>query len=449
MFHYKYLLNNYKEKSEENSDIDNDTNIVGGETNNVRYSCHPSAPFKEICMPADSGFYKSKQSCMNECENKYINTNLIISKMKAETNYFSEFIHDLYKMEKISVYLKGGTVLGLKILQLIYNLHPGKDFEKYFNIFLELNLIRDWDFVGYTNQEITPEYRLKLDELASKYKLVPRAKTFILYQKKHSLMFEENVLFEISIMYGEVYSNLELPMSTMKIWATRKNINQIFMLAKCFYSYYVNKTPIDIDIVKHIIKDLIFIIYPHKSGLFKIDNKMIDYGDLSQDLIDFIKKFSRGDNNLMQFFLSNMAELYKIYYRLIDKNIPKTDKIIKFFEDNKLNISRQQTTWLINTEYITTIVKIFTDKLSKHMQEIFNSTLKQSDYETALNSISEFLNNVKLDRVELDYDRFSSLGKKYIRILFKPLYKPEIYKIDPPTKLSKLLIFLNKQKLFD
>ena len=117
-----------------------------------------------------------------------------------------EDVNDLLE-EGYEVYLKGGTVLGLKILKMIYDLYSEDNFERYFNDFLELDLIRDWDFVAYTGVPIEEDLKEKLNKMAYKYSLVPRAKTFVLYQTKYPIKLNDQALFEISIMDKEIFSN--------------------------------------------------------------------------------------------------------------------------------------------------------------------------------------------------------------------------------------------------
>jgi hypothetical protein len=149
--------------------------------NKERHECKPENKYLDICIPNPKGQYKSKESCMNDCENKYINHQLIKAHIKGETLQFYLFIKDIIQNEKIDVYVKGGNVIGLAILKMIYNKYKNndKEFKKCFDEFLKLNLIKDWDFASYTKNPITDEYRSKLDDIAEKYKLVPRAKTFI------------------------------------------------------------------------------------------------------------------------------------------------------------------------------------------------------------------------------------------------------------------------------
>ena len=68
--------------------------------------------------------------------------------------------------------------------------------------------------------------------MASKQRLVPRAKTFVLYQTKYPILVYEKALFEIAILDSDStdFSKMEIPMTTMKVRVNLSNIKYIFML---------------------------------------------------------------------------------------------------------------------------------------------------------------------------------------------------------------------------
>ena len=112
-------------------------------------------------------------------------------------------------------------------------------------------------------------------------------------------------------------------MSTIKVKVTLVNLNHIFMLANCFYK----KTSIDIDYIKHAIKNIDFIIPTHKNGLYTMNE--IYSGDLSPELVTFIKNFAKSDMNLQQFLITHFIEPHRMFYRLLIKNI-QTSKLSCF-----------------------------------------------------------------------------------------------------------------------
>lgn len=451
---YKQKYLNLKliiEKSINNSETNSNSEnlLVGGQKKNTgeKYNCNPKNKFSEICTKNPNGKYKTNKSCINDCENQYINYNLIQAKIKGETVKFNLFINDLLK-DGYEVYLKGGTVLGLKILKMIYDLYSEDNFERYFNDFLELDLIRDWDFVAYTGVPIEEDLKEELNKMANKYSLVPRAKTFILYQTKYPIKLNDQALFEISMMDKEIFSNLELPLTTMKMKVTKYNLKYIFMFAKSFYSYKVNNIPIDIDVIRYMMKEMKFYIYPNKNGLFTINKENYNVGSLKGNIIKFIKDFTKKNIDLEQFLMTQIQEPNRLFYRLLEKNIPKVDKIINFFNNHK--IQYKKLTWLLNTQNITNTVDKFIEKLGNKIYDIYNSA---SNPVEGINAISEFMDGVFFRRIEIEYDNIGIKGKDLIKKLFTKLHNKlpnnilnnEILK---DNKLVDCLKFLEKNNLF-
>ena len=243
-------------------DIYSNNSQIGG-----NYNCNPTNKYSEICIENQNGKYKTKEGCINDCERQYIDNHLNMANLKNETTKFYKFIKDLINQEHMEVYIKGGNALGLKLLRLIYKKYSdSNEFDEIFNKFLDLKLIKDWDFAAYSKKEITPEYRKKLDKLAKKHKLSSRASTFILYQTHKPILIEGKALYEISILNKEdkdAYSKLEIPITTMKVKMSDFNIKYIFMFSK---SFLVKQY--DMDIIKKMLELMHITIHPHKSGMY-------------------------------------------------------------------------------------------------------------------------------------------------------------------------------------
>src|SRR5437868_4668721 len=60
-----------------------------------KYDCHPKNEFKDICKESASGKYRSKESCINDCEGKYIYRNLQEAGIQKEANIYYRFIKEL------------------------------------------------------------------------------------------------------------------------------------------------------------------------------------------------------------------------------------------------------------------------------------------------------------------------------------------------------------------
>jgi len=411
---------------------------------NERFNCEPENKFSEICSSNSKGYYNSKSSCMNDCENKYIKYNLKKANIFYETTIFSNFISTLFS-KKYDVYLKGGTVLGLYILKLLYNKY-GNDytvFEKHFNDLLKLDLIKDWDFTSYTHKPIDDNLEKELANIAKKNHLVRRGKTFILYQTEYPIKVKDDALFEISILQYEIFSNLELPLTTMKIKINKKNLNHIFMFAKCFYSYKVKNIPIDTDIIKHMISNIHFFIYPSNNGLFSINKDNFNVGSLNDNIVEFINKFSYNIYK-EQFIITHIQEPNRIFYRLLEKNIPKVEKIIFFLKKHELPLEHS---WLFDTKSIEKLISNFIINLGNKIIDIYN---EQSNPVDGLNAVTDFLDGIYLKRIEIEYPNTGDKGKNLIKKLFSKIYKkiPDyFYDKYKDNKLIECLTFLKKKRL--
>ncbi|ARF11818.1 hypothetical protein Klosneuvirus_2_254 [Klosneuvirus KNV1] len=404
-----------------------------------RYDCKPSNKFNEICVSNVTGKYKSKNSCVNDCETKYINHHLIKSNIKSETMKFSLFIKDIIDNENFSVYIKGGNVIGLSILKMIYDKYKDNDaeFKKKFDEFLKLNLMKDWDFAAYSKQKITPEYREKLDKIANKYKLVPRAKTFILYQTRKPLLLGEGAMFEISVLDVDTYSKLEIPMTTMKIKVHEYNLKYIYMFAKSFLTYQSTGEPFDFDILKKMIEKIHVIVHPHKNGLYDPGNNF-DKGTLSSELIKFINKFSKNNKLIAQFLVIQLQDPYRLLFRLPEKNIPKTNTIKNFITKNLQN---KQPSWLLDTNEITTTIKSFVKTLGNKLYEIYK--------DKGISEVINFMSGISFNRIISDYDTISDDNKELLKQIFKPLADHiNINEINTSDKLIDFIKFLTEKKLF-
>lgn len=382
-----------------------------------KYECDPSKDFKELCFEKENGKYKSKESCINDCENKYITTNLIKANIKSESLKFQLFIKDIIQNEHISVYIKGGNVIGLKLLKMIYDKYKKDNiqFMKVFNKFLELELIKDWDFAGYTENQIDESYRDNLDKIAQKYKLVPRAKTFILYQTKRPLLTEGKPMFEIALLDSDSFSKMEIPLTTMKMKVTEYNIKYVFMYCKSF----LNKEDIDFDMLKRMIEKTNIIIYPHNNGLYEVTPKTFDKGELNDELIKFIKTFDDFDKNMPQFLATHIEDPFRILYRLPEKNIKKNDKIKDFI---KTYITKEPQTWLFDSTFIIKILKVFMEQLGEKIYNIYienyeKTTNKQESLEMAV----KFLEGINFSRVQIDFKLLSEFGINLLKLLFEKL----------------------------
>lgn len=382
-----------------NNNNNNNNKIINKIIKGGRYDCHPTNEYNNICIDNENGKYKSKESCINDCENLYIYDQLKKANLINETVKFYKFIKDIIKNENISVYIKGGNVIGLKILKMIYDKYSNDDekFKKYFNKFLELELIKDWDFSAYTNNEIDKTYREKLNKIAKKYNLVSRASTFILYQTQKPILTDNKALFEISILKEEEhnYSDMEIPLTTMKIKVTEFNIKYIFMFAKEFLSKEYN-----FDIIKRMISKISVIINPSENGFYS--DTIFDDGNFNKNLLEFINNYKKINKNIPQFLVTHLKDPFRLLYRLPEKNIPKTIKIQKFIDDTfgKTNIN-----WLFDSNFMIKFLNDFTKDFGDYINNIYKKNNNIDD-------VVKFMEGIKWNRVKIEYTKLLTDNSK-------------------------------------
>jgi hypothetical protein len=458
---YKIKYLNLLESKQNEVNIQYEENMFGG----GKFKCNPEEEkYKDICIPDPKGKYKSKESCMNDCDRDFITSQLKKANLFKESVQFYYFIKDLIKKENMKIYIKGGNVIGLAVLKLIYDKYKDDDckFSQAFEKFLDMELIKDWDFQAYTDdKKIDETYRTKLDHMAAKYKLVPRAKTFILYQTKYPIEVYEKALFEIAILDTDSneYSKLEIPLTTMKVRINEFNLKYIFVLAKSFYSWTTKSIPIDLDIVKKVISKLNIIIHPNKFGLYDPKYKL-DTGEVNENLINLIQKYTKKNIFWTQFLITQLEDPYRIIYRMPDKNLKKTEKIIQFIDANLPNLSKPS--WLLDVNKTNNIINGFIKELGSHLAQIYKET-------HSLDEVLKFLegSNFGKPQIQIEWDEFDTETKSRLKKIFEPVVKQikldkfkdiiKSYGIDSSTKstelsnsgkIIKLLGFLIQNKVF-
>jgi hypothetical protein len=291
--------------------------------------------------------------------------------------------------------------------------------------------------------------------------LVPRAKTFILYQTKYPILVYEKALFEIAILDSDStdYSKMEIPMTTMKVRINEYNLKYIFILAKFFYSWTTKSQPIDLDIVKKVISKINIIIHPHINGLYNVKNKL-DTGELNENIIEFIKKFTNNNSLWAQFLITQLEDPYRLIYRLPEKNLAKTSSIINFIHKELPGLKMPY--WLLDPKYISKSTNQFVKQLGSKLSEIYSQT-------KSFDKVLEFLNgsNFGKPQIQIEWDDFNSDTKSRLKVIFGPIVKQigsdnlkkiiESNGIDKikntsgltnSNKILKLLGFLLKKKLF-
>ena len=168
-----------------------------------------------------------------------------------------------------------------------------------------------------------------------------------------------------------------------------------------------------------------------------IIQKKTDNGLLSDGLIEFINNYKKLDKNLPQFLITHTEDLTRLIFRLQEKNIPKTKKIQNFLKQYVKY--EKEPHWLLNIEFIEKSINKYTEDLGNKLLEIYKNG-------KSIEKVDEFLSGVRVDRLELDFDKCCDNGKVLIYNIFNKLIielgKDNINKLDNTNKLYKLFKFL-------
>jgi len=133
-----------------------------------------------------------------------------------------------------------------------------------------------------------------------------------------------------------------------------------------------------------------------------------------------------------------------MFYRLLIKNIPKSDKIKLFYRENKLDTKKL--TWLIDSKYINNQIELFVESLSSHIYKIYLKN--EYDFKKIIAELDKFFSGVNFNRIQIEYNNIDSKGKALIKTLFIKIYKNLLIK-GTDSNLVKLLLFLNSKNMFE
>jgi hypothetical protein len=228
------------------------------------------------------------------------------------------------------------------------------------------------------------------------------------------------------------------------------------MLAKSFLAYKQKGEEFDFDILKRMLDKLIIIIHPHKKGLYDVGEKgeRFDKGNLNDDLIKYINTFDDFDKNLPQFLATHIEDPYRMLFRLIDKNIKKSEKIKQFLKEELKDNSEHQ--WLFNSEWLLKKINYFMHNFGEKIHNIYiEEYYKTNSLEKSLYKVSQFLEGINFGRTELELENFSEDGKKLLDLMIGKLIKEilskykndDLKKIDEKNKFYHFLITLIEKKI--
>ena len=302
-----------------------------------------------------------------------------MDKLDDEIKKWISFIHDLIS-NNYDVYVKGGSVTGLHVIKLL-NSNQIDDF-----------LIKDWDFTVFTD----PKKYDDIITLAKLYDIYLEGKTIIVLRHINHIKINNETLFELSVKDKEHMSDLELPISTMKIKITQDNIDNLFELSKQFYLKNYTNT---LDKIKHI-----DIIIPHcANGYFAITSDTFDAGNLSEHLIDIIN-LSTKNINKRQFLITHIKQPDRLFHRL-NKNKIKSQYI------EKLNMSQHD--WVLNMQSVNKLIDKFLTLLQIKSTNTFNKYADKLNIEITEECVVNMFTELELVFIGCNINRLLGLYKTF------------------------------------
>jgi hypothetical protein len=357
-------------------------------------------------------------------------------------NYFSP---------RYNFYLKGGFVIGFKLIQIIYFNYLNKNkITSEFNkklILDTLDFIRDFDFtlcIGLNEKSNTDSFSTKLDEfltndIVDKYFRKEGQVVIVVRDKNNYKLPNGESFLELSIkncsnLFEPTHMiDLEIPLTAMIIRVDNTNIDMIFDIIYTYWQLIVFgenliNTQIDFDNLINQLIQLDIQIHPSTNlGLFDVNR--CDYGyesnvsKLSDEMIGIIEKTSREFNylninnkSIEQFLASCQTQPDRLFIRLLNKNIPKSNKCIGLLNayGYRYEVKNTNITWLLNEKIILEIITKFLINLSSKYIDwtsVNEYHLSNSNTNSLSNTINKYLSSNNIPKLADTLFSGSNLGR--------------------------------------
>ena len=270
------------------------------------------------------------------------------------TAFFEKlFLHD----ENLSLYLKGGSVIGIYLLKNInFNLYDA---------FNQLNLINDYDFILESSDPM-------VNQLGKEFGIFLYVNTL----KLQILRRYDSNLIELSICKKD--DQLELPMTAMKCKITNDNYKLFLLfLYKLKYKFLTKE---DLKFLK----DIYIHIPEHKNGIFiNIESNIY----LSNDIKNIINHITTNKNEkqCLYHLVQNPSHLSRLKW----KNWDKSNKIKAFYHLYLNDLP----SWLLNDTIINLV-----DDFILHLNYLITNI-----YNKYKNDIMHYINIINI--YEYDYSQ--------------------------------------------
>jgi hypothetical protein len=359
---------------------------------------------------------------------------------------------DIFR-DAVKIYVKGGSVLGLYVLRLMFEQNERRErpepVSMVLNNFYSLSLIKDWDFTILINDAVVernkpdhvyPVVEKKVcesgiyGEFINNYILDPSSSFSqqgnVICILRHNerlnpeddsvdpiplIKIGDDALLETSVSIkqfnDEHLSELEIPMTSMLFELTPNNYLLFFDLVKHYY--YLTLACVDkfkcsenhAQAIRDCVMDerLDILIASSENGLFDLSQpspRPIDYGTLVGTEMGYAISSFNASDNVKQFLVSQLSQIDRLLLRMFSKNIPKSEKI-------KRVVGEKQ--WLLEDKIIRDVFTNFMDHLLK---ECFSSDI------LLMKQLQNTFDNLIVDRAVIDEEnkKIDSDIEKFIKI---------------------------------
>jgi hypothetical protein len=343
-----------------------------------KFKCDIQRKMKDdLCVEDPNGEFEAKDLCERTCFNRVL---------ENEIRDWTQFFHELFTLGNINIYCKGGSTLGLVVLQHLLTKSPTPEIIREF---VELKLIKDWDFTILLEPSQDPT---QIITIAEKNNFKNEASIFPILRRRPNIQIAGEHLFELSIKNSENMSDLELPLTTLKFQITPANINNFFILTKYFLQAHELELAAVLDILNTF--DFNSSTVSVIKGFFNIEGRCIDYGGLSEDLFRILESM-RGEieaagfnpNTFIQFLVAQFKEPDRLIVRFFGKNVPKSQKIKSLFDRHGVRLPP----WLFDESQFDNIrlIEIFLVKINHYINEKFSDDLMKSCLDLMTHNIKQ------------------------------------------------------------
>jgi hypothetical protein len=392
MFNYQEKYLKYKNKYLKLKDL------IGGEN---KFKCNKeNRKIGYLCDLDETGTFITKDECEIKCLEEKLNEEFCAWRKLFEWSS--------KKFKDIHIYCKGGSALGLLVLKTILD----KDRNKYTD-FIDLKLIKDWDFTVNMSLEQQAQFIIKAQELG----IVNQGQDLVILRFKKGLQLVEDCLsdgdylLELSIKTTQELYDLELPLTNLKFEVNSDNIELFFEIVKMYV-----KKKVDLDIMSSNLNTLLTTIVVNgieqvdsiENGLYTItDPKKISTANLNSKLLEIMDSvpYVSGDSinqlTMKQFLITQLCQPDRLFLRFLGKNVIKSQNITRFFQANGIALPE----WLINASILDEInrkIIIFLINLNQFIESqiTYSESKSRELLKPFINLMNNLFENVNLARIK-------------------------------------------------